>query len=108
VEGLTLAPRIFGVRAETPTETDYEAAIQALVDATATERKFRDGVTMASYVNSTNSQWAAEALAFVAWRDAVWAYAYAELEKVTTGQRPQPTVEDFLAEIVPINWPTEI
>lgn len=100
-----MAPRTFGVRAETPTETDYEAAIQMLVDATATERKFRDGVTMASYVNSTNSQWAAEALAFVAWRDGVWAYAYSELDKVMNGQRPQPTVEAFLAEIEPIDWP---
>jgi hypothetical protein len=103
-----MAPRTFGVRAETPTETDYEAAIQAMVDTTATERKFRDGVTMASYVNSTNPQWAAEAIAFVAWRDGVWAYAYAELEQVKTGQRPQPTVEDFLAEIEPIDWPAEI
>lgn len=101
-----MAPRTFGVRAATPAETDYEAAIQSLVDATATERKFRDGVTMASYVNSTNPQWAAEAIAFVAWRDGVWAYAYSELDKVMTGQRSQPTVEAFLAEIEPINWPT--
>ncbi|WP_313613395.1 hypothetical protein [Agrobacterium sp.] len=101
-----MAPKTFGVRAETPTEADYEAAIQTLVDATATERKFRDGVTVASYVNSTNTQWAAEAIAFVAWRDGVWAYAYSELDKVVTGQRPQPTVDEFLAEIDPINWPS--
>jgi hypothetical protein len=94
------------VESITPTEADYEAAIQTLVDATATERKFRDGVTMASYVNSTNTQWAAEAIAFVAWRDGVWAYAYSELDKVVTGQRPQPTVDEFLAEIDPINWPS--
>jgi hypothetical protein len=106
MEGLIMAPRTFGVRAETPTETDYEAAIQALVDATATERKFRDGVTMASYVASTNQRWAAEAQAFVAWRDGVWAYAYAELDKVMTGQRQQPTIEEFLAEIDPIDWPS--
>lgn len=101
-----MTPRTFGVRAETPTETDYETAIQALVDATATERKFRDGVTMASYVNSTNLQWAAEAIAFVAWRDGVWAYAYSELDKVMNGQRTQPTIEEFLAEIDPIDWPS--
>lgn len=91
---------------EDPVISDYESAIQALVDATATERKFRDGVTMASYVNSTNPQWAAEAVAFVAWRDGVWAYAYSELDKVMTGQRPQPTIEEFLAEIDPIDWPS--
>lgn len=88
-----------------PTIDDYETAIQGMVDATAKEKLFRDGVTLASYTASTNPQWAAEATAFVAWRDGVWAYAYAELAKVQAGQREQPTVEDFLTEIDPIVWP---
>lgn len=83
----------------------FELAIQAHVDAAPTHRLFRDGVTLASYVASTNPEWAAEAQAFVAWRDAVWAYAYVELEKVMTGQRPQPTITDFIAELPPIVWP---
>ncbi|WP_236771170.1 hypothetical protein [Agrobacterium tumefaciens] len=89
----------------TPAVTDYENAIQNLVDSTARERQFRDGVTLASYIGSTKSKWAAEAQAFVAWRDNVWFYAYGELAKVQAGQRPQPTVEQFLAEIAPIAWP---
>ncbi|NTA58415.1 hypothetical protein G6L32_07170 [Agrobacterium tumefaciens] len=88
-----------------PTITDYENGIQDLVDSTARERQFRDGVTLASYIGSTKSKWAAEAQAFVAWRDNVWFYAYGELAKVQAGQRPQPTVEQFLAEIAPISWP---
>lgn len=84
---------------------DYEDAIQAKVDVTAKQKLFRDGVTLASYTASTNPQWAAEALAFVAWRDGVWAYAYTELAKVQAGKRQQPTVEEFLAEIEPIEWP---
>lgn len=88
-----------------PTITDYENAIQDLVDSTARERQFRDGVTLASYIGSTKSKWAAEAQAFVAWRDNVWFYAYGELAKVQAGQRPQPTVDQFLAEISPIAWP---
>lgn len=87
------------------TITDYENAIQDLVDSTARERQFRDGVTLASYIGSTKSKWAAEAQAFVAWRDNVWSYAYGELAKVQAGQRPQPTVEQFLTEIAPIAWP---
>lgn len=85
--------------------TDYEKAIQNLVDSTARERQFRDGVTLASYIGSTKPKWAAEAQAFVAWRDNVWFYAYGELAKVQAGQREQPTVEQFLAEIAPITWP---
>ncbi|EHJ97701.1 hypothetical protein [Agrobacterium tumefaciens] len=91
-----------------PTITDYENAIQNLVDGTARERQFRDGVTLASYIGSTRSKWAAEAHAFVAWRDNVWFYAYSELAKVQDGQRSQPTVGEFLAEISPIAWPVSL
>ena len=90
---------------EPPTLADYENAIQGLVDSTATEKMFRDGVTLASYVSSTNPQWAAEAQAFVAWRDAVWAYSYTELAKVQAGEREQPTPEDFLTDLPAIVWP---
>lgn len=88
-----------------PTLDDYENAIQSVVDATAKEKLFRDGVTLASYTASTNPQWAAEAAAFVAWRDAVWAYAYAELAKVQAGEREQPSPADFLTELPAIVWP---
>lgn len=88
-----------------PTIADYENAIQNLVDTTARERQFRDGVTLASYTASTKPNWAAEAQAFVEWRDNVWFYAYGELAKVQDGERQQPTVEEFLTEITPISWP---
>lgn len=88
------------------TITDYENAIQALIDSTARERQFRDGVTLSSYIGSTIPRWAAEAMAFVAWRDNVWRYSYGELVKVQAGQREQPTVEQFLTEIAPIAWPS--
>jgi hypothetical protein len=88
-----------------PTITDYENAIQNLVDETAREKQFRDGVTLASYIGSTIPRWAAEAMAFVAWRDNVWRYSYGELAKFQAGQRPQPTVEKFLEEIARIAWP---
>lgn len=91
--------------APAPTITDYENAIQNLVDSTARERQFRDSVTLASYIGSTKPKWAAEAQAFVAWRDNVWFYAYGELAKVQAGQRQQPTVDQFLSEIAPIAWP---
>ncbi len=88
------------------TITDYENAIQNLVDNTARERQFRDGVTLASYIGSTIPRWAAEAMAFVAWRDNVWRYSYGELAKFQAGERPQPTVEKFLDEIARIAWPS--
>ncbi len=102
VEAITFDPPDIG-----PTITDYENAIQSRVDQTARERQFRDGVTLASYIGSTKPKWAAEAQAFVAWRDNVWSYAYSELAKVQAGQRSQPTVVDFVAEFADIAWPPE-
>lgn len=95
-----------GSNSPDPTIIDYENAIQNLVDSTAREKQFRDGVTLASYTASTKPKWASEAQAFVEWRDNVWFYAYGELAKVQAGQREQPTVEEFLTEIMPISWPS--
>ncbi|CAN7625337.1 hypothetical protein [Aminobacter sp. LjRoot7] len=88
-----------------PTLADYKAAIERLLDARAQDRRYDSAVSITTYVGSTNAAWAAEAAAFVAWRDSVWTYAYAELEKVTAGLRPQPTVADFLAELPAMSWP---
>jgi hypothetical protein len=88
-----------------PTASDYEDAIQAYVDAAARSKLFRDSVTLASYVASTNAQWATEAQAFVEWRDQVWAYAYQELARVLGGEREQPTVAEIIAELPLISWP---
>lgn len=83
----------------------YRIAVQDHVDVTARERRYDNGISLASYVASGNPTWSAEAAAFVAWRDAVWLYAYAELDKVTAGTRPQPGVEEFIAELPVIEWP---
>lgn len=87
------------------TTAAYQSAIQSHVDAAAVSRRYNDGNALAGYVASTIPSWAAEAQAFVAWRDTVWLHAYTELDKVLTGQRPQPTVEEFLAELPVIAWP---
>lgn len=42
---------------QSPTITEYENAIQSLVDRTARERQFRDGVKLASYTASTKPKW---------------------------------------------------
>jgi hypothetical protein len=82
----------------------FRAAIQRHVDAQAQSRRYDSGNSLASYVASTNEAWAAEAQVFVAWRDAVWLYAYTELDKVMAGERDQPSVEDFIGELPLIGW----
>ncbi|MFC0245834.1 hypothetical protein ACFOLL_12540 [Falsochrobactrum ovis] len=88
-----------------PTADDYRREIQNLIDTKAQEKDYDSGATLASYVSSTIPQWAAEAQAFVAWRDAVWLHALTELDKVQSGARSQPTIEGFLAELPTMEWP---
>lgn len=88
-----------------PALAEYRRAIQAHVDEAAQSHSYDSALTCATYVGSTNPVWAAEAQAFVAWRDAVWVHAYAELDKVEAGARPQPSIEAFLQELPALIWP---
>lgn len=90
---------------EPVTVDSFRRAIQAHIDATAQARGYDSGVTCASYVGSTIPAWAAEAAAFVAWRDAVWAYAHGELAKVEIGERVQPAVPEIMRELPSTDWP---
>jgi hypothetical protein len=102
---LTDVLKSYGLPGPAQTQVDYASAIQFHVDSVAKARGYSDGVALASYVSSTVNSWTAEAVAFVAWRDAVWTYSHTELAKVLAGERAQPTVAEFLAELPAMNWP---
>jgi hypothetical protein len=92
-----------------PAPTDpaatFAAAIQAHIDATAKARGYADGVALVSYKFSSVPAWAAEAATFIAWRDAVWVYAYSQLAAVQTGAREMPDVATIVGELPAIGWP---
>lgn len=98
------APELLAFFNPPPTETDYGAAIQAHLEATARARGYVDAVTLISYAASGNAAWAQEAATFVGWRDQVWAYAFQELARVQSGQRTQPTITGLVAELPGIQW----
>lgn len=83
----------------------YQSAIQRHIDATARARDYDNGVLAASYVASTITLWAAEAQAFVAWRDAVWVHSLALLADVMGGQEAPPAVADVVAGLPLMVWP---
>ncbi len=86
-------------------QAQYSAAIQAHLDAKARERQY-DGIqTAITYRGDPNPQFAAEGEALFAWRSAVWTYSTAELVNVLAGERPQPSVEEFMAELPAFEWP---
>jgi len=103
--GITVEPDPEPAPPPPPTVTDYGHAIQSHIDGTAQARGYDNGVALVSYLSSTNPSWAAEAATFNTWRDAVWAYAYGELAKVQGGQRAQPTIAEFVAELPQVVWP---
>ncbi len=79
--------------------------VQDTIDATAQSRQYKDGVYCASYAQSTNPVWAAEAQAFLAWRDSIYAYALQVFSDIQAGQ-PAPTQEEFVAGFPKIVWPS--
>lgn len=85
--------------------TLFASAIEAHVEAVARQRGYSGAASLASYIASTMPTWAAEAAAFVAWRDSVWLYAYSQMAAVQSGSRPLPTVETILSELPVISWP---
>jgi hypothetical protein len=91
-------------RTPPPTLADYQAAVEAHVEGTARARDYASAVSCASYVYSTNPAWAAEATAFVAWRDAVWIEVYGTLAAVQ-GVAPAPTIAALVAGLPAMEWP---
>lgn len=86
-----------------PTVDDYRRAIDAHVEATARSRQYNSAAHMATYVNSTVPEWAAEAQAFVAWRDQVWLTAIGMLATTTEA----PKIEAVIEALPQIEWPEE-
>lgn len=88
-----------------PTQQDYSRAIEEHFNSVALKAEFIDQNRLAGLATSTHPPWAAVAQAFIAWRDAVWHYAYQEFDRIQTGERTQPTVDEFIAELPAIQWP---
>lgn len=70
----------------------YEAAAQSNLDSVAQSWGYSSMVAAASYANSTNPQYKADADALIAWRDSYWAKAY----QVEAGTLPK-TAAEFVA-----------
>lgn len=88
------------------TVDDYANAVSWKIETVAQERGYSSAVACASYVNSTIPAWAAEAAEFLAWRDRVWVFVYAQMALAQSGQRQQPSVAALVAELPVMTWPT--
>lgn len=82
-------------------EAEFTSAIQSHLDSVAQAKGYDNIVSACSYAGAPNP-FQQEAIAFVAWRGAVWDYCYKELAKVTSGARAIPTIAELLGELPPV------
>lgn len=92
----------------TPTQEEiiagYTDMVQAYLDSTAQTHNYDNILSLCTYATSTNEKFRREGQAGVEWRDAVWAKCYAILDEIKAGTRPQPTVEQLIAELPIFTW----
>lgn len=98
--------REVSIRDQSAIKQDLVNAIQRYLDTEA-QAHFYDGIlSLCSYATSTNPKFGPEGQAGVAWRDACWATGYAIMAEVEAQTRSIPTVDELLAEMPTMEWPT--
>ena len=87
-----------------PTVSDYVAAMEALYDTKAKERRYDNRLTCALRAGYPGP-FQAEGQAFAIWMDNCNALGYQIMDEVLAGQRPVPTVPELIAELPGLEWP---
>jgi hypothetical protein len=87
-----------------PTLDEYIAAMEAVYDGKAHERRYDDRYTCALRAGYV-SPFQAEGLAFATWMDTCNAIGYTMLYQFQQGLIPQPTIQDVLDALPELVWP---
>lgn len=85
-------------------QAEYEAAVQAHLDATARTRGYDNMLSACSYASGTHPKFSVEGKDCLAWRAAVWESAYQILTDVKSGVRSLPAIDEVIAELPPMVW----
>ena len=82
-----------------------ESAVQVYIDSIAQKKGYDSGVSCASYAASTNATFAADATAFIAWRDSVWVTCQ-QIENTDLAATPPiiPTAAVVIAALPAAPW----
>ena len=105
-EGWTYTGGVFAAPVvPSPGEADYKTAAQNLLDTTAKAKGYDGILSLCTYATSTNTTFAAQGQAGIAWRDAVWAEGYSVLAQVQAGTMAPPSISAFLALLPAMAWP---
>jgi len=87
-------------------QSQIEYLLRKIVESKPVEKGYDSIATLSSYITSSNAQWKAEAEAFIAWRDSLFAFAYSELNQVQTGQIQPPSIDEFISSLPSLVWPS--
>lgn len=79
--------------------------VQSHLDKTAQQRGYDGILSLCSYAASTNTTFADEGRAGVAWRDGVWVKCSQIKADVLAGKRATPTEAELIAELPTFVWP---
>ncbi len=85
-------------------QASLTAAVQNYMDTTVQARNYDNINSACTYANSTDHIFAAEGVACVKWRDAVWRKCYDILAEVKAGTRAIPAAEEVIAELPALEW----
>lgn len=88
-------------------QTEIVNMVQNIIDETAQQKRYDDGLSCVSYVGDPDEEFNADAVAFVAWRGRCWRTCYNILNSVTAGTvAPEDVTDAYVIERLPVmEWP---
>jgi hypothetical protein len=81
--------------------------VQNLIDETAQQKRYDDGLSCVSYVGDPDEEFNADAVAFQSWRGHCWRTCYNILNSVKAGTvAPEDVTDQYVIERLPVmEWP---
>lgn len=88
-------------------QTEIVNMVQNIIDETAHQKRYDDGLSCVSYVGDPDEEFNADAVAFVAWRGRCWRTCYNILNSVKAGTvAPEDVTDAYVIERLPVmEWP---
>ena len=88
-------------------QTEIVNMVQNIIDATAHQKNYDDGISCATYYGDPDEEFNADAVAFVAWRGRCWRTCYNILNSVTAGTvAPEDVTDQYVIDRLPVmEWP---
>lgn len=100
-------PVLLKAQRDESTARSIAEGVQKHLDDWAKARGYDSILSACSYAASKHSVFGAEGLAAVTNRDAVWQKCTEVLNDVKTGKRNAPKLDELIAELPPLVWPTQ-